>query len=128
MNRSELIMRRRNVKAFIDADPTDAIFSRVTRVATAAGSWTESDPIPLPDSQRVRIMDAKRRYTTPFVNTEAGDIPLSPYILIGRHDMDIQPHDTLVWRGTTYKVASVHPDREERTVAGIDNLGGDPDG
>lgn len=128
MNRSELVMRRRNVLAFINADPTDVIFSRVTRVATTAGSWVESDPTPLPSSQRVRITDAKRRFTSPLVNTEAGDIPLSPYILLGKHDLDIRVHDVFSWRGSDYKVIAIHPDREERVMASIDNLGGVPVG
>jgi len=126
MNRSELVMRRRNVRAFIDADPSDVLLHRITRVATDAGSWTETDPLPLSSLQRVRIMDAKRRYTDPHVNTEAGAIPLSPYIMIGSSTMDIQVDDSFTWLGDHFKVTSIHPDREERTVASIDYFGKTP--
>lgn len=122
MNPTELIFRRRNVKAFIEADPVDVSFVRVSRVRTPAGGWTEATLPPLPP-QRARIVPAKRRYGGQQVNTEAGQVDLYPYQLLGFHDMDIAEDDTFSVNGQDYQVKTIEADREERTVAAINYYG-----
>lgn len=126
-NRVELILRRRLCKVFIAADYVMVSFRRMAKIKTPAGSWTEIpvDP-PLPP-QKVRIIPSKRRYGTPFENTEAGRITSWPYLMMGPHDMDIAEEDVFEWNGATYVVKSIEPRREERTIAAID-FRGVPDG
>ena len=123
MNPVERLMRRRNMQQYINEDPVDISFIRQIKTETPAGGWTVSDAPPLAP-QRGRIIPAKRRYADMHVNTEAGQIALWPYILIGFHNMNIQEDDRFVWLGNTYQVKSIEPDREERTQAAIDFYGG----
>lgn len=123
MNRIELLMRRRNVAAFIDADPVDVVFSRSTKIRTPAGGWVEGPRTPLPSPQRVRIIDSVRRFADTQVNTEAGNITLTAKVLIGFHDMDIKVGDDFTWNNAQWEVKAIKDDREERTVAAIDYYG-----
>jgi len=122
MNRIELLMRRRNVTAFIDADPVDVVFSRATRVRTPAGGWVEGPRTPL-SSQRARIIDSVRRFADTQVNTEAGNIPITAKILIGLYNMDIEVGDDFTLDGAQWEVTAVKDSREERTIAAIDYYG-----
>lgn len=126
MRLSERIMRRRIVRQYIAEDPVDVAFVRQQKVTTPAGGWKLEDQPPLPP-QRARIIPAKRRYGNATVNTESGQILDWPYILVGYHDMNIEPNDKFTWQGHHYQVKSIEPDREERTQAAIDFYGG-PDG
>jgi len=124
MDRIELIMRRRVVGAFIDADP---VFITVTRdlppTRTAAGGLTSTPGPPLP-VQKARIVQNIRRLSPGLVNTEAGEIPDDTFLLIGRHSLDIQVDDTFLWRGLKYRVDRVHPFRFESTLCVLDFDGG----
>lgn len=123
MNRVELIMRRRNVKAFIEADPVIIEFSRNGEsVKTAAGGYVRSAPASLPP-QMARIVQNKRRYNNGIVNSEAGDIPHTDYLLIGNHTLDIAEEDEFTWLGEYYKVTGIHKARTESVLASIDLLG-----
>lgn len=125
MNPVELLMRKRNVRAFILADPVQILFRRETKTKTAAGGYTTTI-VSLENCQTARIIPSKRRYAYTGVNTEAGQIPLWPYILEGYHDMDIQVNDLFTWNGDEYQVKSIEPDREEKTIAAIDFYGPNP--
>lgn len=125
MNRIELLMRRRNVLAFIQADPISVIFTRQTKVKSNAGGYITTS-VPLTQCQLGRIIPSKRRYAYTGVNTEAGQIPFWPYILEGLHDMDIQVADRFTWDGQEYEVKSIEADREEKTIAAIDFYGPKP--
>lgn len=123
MNRVELIMRRRNVLAFIKADPVFIEFSRNGEpIKSAAGGWIKSPATVLP-SQRARIVQNKRRYNNGIVNSEAGDIPHTDYLLLGMHTLNIKEEDEFVWLGEHYKVTGIHEARTESTLASIDLLG-----
>lgn len=122
MNPIELLMRRRNVAAFIDADPVDVVLSRATRVRTPAGGWVEGSRTPL-SSQRARIVDSVRRFANTQVNTEAGNIPTTAKVLIGLYNMDIEVGDDFTWNDAQWEVTAVKDTREERTVAAVDYYG-----
>lgn len=123
MNRIELVMRRRNVKAFIEADP---VFIELTRngdpTKTAAGGWTPTAPSVLP-RQQFRIVQNKRRYNNGIVNSEAGEIPHTDYLLLGMHTANIEEEDSFIWLGEHYKVTGIYEARTESTLCSIDLLG-----
>jgi hypothetical protein len=126
MDRVELLMRRRNVKAFIDADPVRISIVRhptpVKNPDTGGYVIPEGDVPPLP-WQTARIVQNVRRYTDGLVHAEAGDIPNSEYRLIGMHTMDIEVDDTFTWLGEWYKVTGIYEARQESVFAAIDLLG-----
>lgn len=127
MNRTELVMRRRVFAAFVKADPVQVAFMRKPEVTkTPAGGLVRGEPIVL-DPQEGRIVQAKRRYDPGLVNSEAGSIPDTQYLLLGFHTMDVAKDDEFVWRGNNYKVIGIHPTRTESTVCAID-FNGPPNG
>lgn len=123
MNQVELVMRRRNVRAFIDADSFSLV---VTRAAdpdkTAAGGYTRGSISTL-SSQTARIVLNKRRFNNGIVNAEAGDIPNTDYLLIGMQNLDIEEEDEFDYQARHYKVTGIHHLRTESTLCSIDMLG-----
>lgn len=123
MNKTELIMRRKNVRAFIKAD---AVTLELTRpnppIKTEAGGYIASGATALP-SQEMRIILNKRRFTPGIVNSEAGDIPHTDYLIVAEHSRDIKAEDTFDWLGEHYKVVGVYGARTESILAAIDLLG-----
>ena len=69
MNPVELLMRRRNVLAFIEADSIEVVFTRETKTKTPAGGFVTSWA-PLSVCQIARIIPSKRRYAYTGVNTK----------------------------------------------------------
>lgn len=123
MNQVELMMRRRNVAAFIKADPVSVAFRRATGSArTAAGGYVKNADDTL-QPQQARIVQNRRRYTAGLVNSEAGDIPDTDYLLIAVHTTDIKVDDRFQWLGEWYKVDGIFGLREESVLAGIIFLG-----
>lgn len=125
MNLVELVMRRRNVLEFIKADPIDLVLSRkAPPVRSAAGGWVQSpDAVVELASQLARIVQNKRRYNNGIVNSEAGDIPHTDYLLIGKHSLDVEVNDTFIWLGEHYQVTGIHKARTESFLCSIDLLG-----
>lgn len=124
MNHFELLMRRRVVQAFIDADPVRIEFSRSGPTEkTAAGGYVQGEGSTL-SPQTARIVPNRRRYTDGIVNSEAGDIPHTDYLLVGAHNLDIAVDDEFTWLGEWYRVTGIHTTRrQESTLAAIDFLG-----
>lgn len=127
MNAVELLMRRKNVAAFIAADPVSIAFSRPGEpVDDGVGGRKTSSPSTVP-SQMARIVHNTRRYKNGLVNSEAGDIPLTDYLLIGKHTLDVEVNDEFQWDGLdgmkTYKITGVHPFRQESVLCSIDFKG-----
>ena len=123
MNHAELIMRRRQVRAEIDADPVVLEFTRKsTPTVSAAGGKLQGQPQKLPP-QRAAIKLNKRRFNHGLVNSEAGDIPHTDYLLLGNHNLDVEKEDTFVWMGEHYHVVGIHTARTESVLASIDLLG-----
>lgn len=123
MNRVELIMRRRNVLAFIQADPVAiALVRGGTTQRTTAGGVIRGQGVTLPP-QRARIVQAKRRYDNGLINSEAGHIPDTGYLLIGMHTFNVEVDDTFTWLGDHYHISGIHPTRTESKLCSIDFLG-----
>lgn len=123
MNHTELVMRRRNVQAFIDADPVQITITRAgDKELTAAGGTVRGDPTTIPE-QQARIVQAKRRYDNGLINSEAGYIPHTEYLLIANHRANVAKDDKFIWRGDTWTITGVHPTRTESFLCSIDFLG-----
>lgn len=125
MNQYELLARRRVVSAFIEADKFGLVIKRaLAPVKTEAGGYAPSTqpPLTLP-SQRARVVLNKRRYTAGIVNSEAGDIPHTDYLLIGMHTLDLAAEDEFIYQGENYKVVGIYEARIESTLAGIEMVG-----
>ena len=123
MNPIELKMRRRVVAAFIKADPVQIILVRNgVSVKSAAGGYVKSPSTTLL-SQQARIIPNKRRYNNGLVNSEAGDIPHTDYLLLGVHTLDAEANDTFIWRGSYYQITGIDMARAESFLASIDILG-----
>lgn len=120
MDKTELIMRRKNVRAFIDADPVfiDVIRKTPPVKNPNTGGYTKGVNETLP-TQKARIVQNVRRYTAGLVNAEAGDIPDSEYRLIGNYNLDLKANDTFMWLGEHYTVLGIHTARQESVFAAI---------
>lgn len=123
MNHAELVMRRRNVQAFIDADPVKIVITRPGEAELTGTGGTIRGESTILREQKARIVQAKRRYDNGLINSEAGYIPHTDYLLIANHRMDIAKDDTFSWRGDIWSVTGVHPTRTESFLCSIDFLG-----
>lgn len=123
--RTELIMRRRLVREFIRADWSDIVIERPRGVEqTAAGGFVRLPGAPIKlDPQRVRIVPNKRRFDPGLVNSEAGAIPDTGYLLLAEHTFDGKVDDIFSWMGKQYTITGIHPTRTESFLASIDYEG-----
>lgn len=123
MKQTELIMRRRVVKSFIKAD---SVLISVSRKAvpqkSAAGGYTQGIISVIPP-QQARIVLNKRRFNNGLVNSEAGEIPHTDYLLIADHAKDFKADDEFVWLGENYKIVALYGARTESILCTIDLLG-----
>lgn len=114
MDRKALPILRRNVSAFIKADPVTIELQRVTRESTPAGGWVEGDAEPVPP-QEFRLVPFKRRLTQQTVNTQDGPIPHLDYVLVGRHDVDVERGDFFDLNDDRWRVVGVEPNTDRRS-------------
>lgn len=119
----ELITARRQVNAEINADPVDVELRRRTKINDGAGGWKWSDFVPL-KAQEVTIIPAKRRLSEMLVNTELGDVVHAPYIILGRHNFDVQRGDRFTWNGDDFVVKEVAIKIEVAKTCPVDYFGG----
>lgn len=118
-------MRRRNVRAFINADPVSIEITREgAPIKTDAGGYKQGVATTL-SPQLARIVPNRRRYTDGLVNAEAGDIPKTDYLLIGNHTLNLEAGDMFKWLGENYKVTGIHLQRQESVLAAIELQGPD---
>ena len=123
MSQAELVMRRRNVRACIKADAVDiTIIRRDPSTPTPAGGLIAGDEKSL-SPQEARIVLNKRRYNNGLINSEAGEIPHTDYLLIAEWKRDIQVNDEFFCRGDYYKVTGIYGNRIESYLCSIDLLG-----
>lgn len=115
MDKRALLMLRRNIDAFIKADPVTIALNRITKVETPAGGFTEESYDILP--QEFRLVPFKRRLTQQEVNTQDGPIPHLAYVLVGRYNVDVEKGDFFDLNGDRWRVVGVEPntDRRDRT-------------
>lgn len=118
-------MSRRQIDAMIKADPAMIVFRRKSKVSDGAGGWRYEPEAPLPAPQEVRLIPFKRRMTDFLVDTELGELPDLPYVLLGRHNLDIQQGDTFTYRGDEFEVKTLDiSEPEVKTSAHVDYYGG----
>lgn len=125
MNWVELVMRRKNVREFINADPIDLVLTRSQpSIPNGVGGFTKApgEPTTL-NPQVARIVQNRRRFNNGIVNAEAGDIPHTDYLLIGMHTLDVEVDDTFIWLDEHYKVTGIFTKRTESTLCSIDLRG-----
>ena len=118
----ERIMARRQINALILADPIDIILTRRAKVPVPGGGWRFGPPAPL-DPQQVTIIPFKRRMSDALVGTELGEVVDLPYVVVGRHDLDIQRGDIFIYNGDKFEVKNVDLKTEVRTAAHVDYYG-----
>jgi hypothetical protein len=133
INLTERIMARRQIEALILSDPIYVTLYRQVRRKTSDGAWSLSASTPVEvdgqvKPQQVTLIPFKRRMSEFLVNTELGDVPDLPYVLLGRHNLNIQRHDTFTWQGQQFQVQTVDLKEEVRIAAHIDYFGGSPHG
>lgn len=126
MNRAELLARRKNVAAFVKADPIELLIFRpkpAVKNPLTGGKVKAEDEELLP--QEARIVQNVRRFTSGVEHAEAGDIPNSQYRLIATYATDLEPLDKFMWQGEWYKVMEhgIHRARIESVYAAIELLG-----
>lgn len=124
MNRIELMMHRREIAAFIKADPVSVTLTPHQRTKTPSGGW-KSEALPPRQPQDVRLVPFKRRLTDVTSNNTAGEVTIVPYELIGNSDVEVARGDTFTWGDEQFKVEWVDIRRDVRVAAGVDYLGGD---
>lgn len=116
-------MRRRQTKAFVDANPIEIVITRHgARTKTPAGGWVKSAPTTLAP-QTVTLVLAKRRFNSGVINSEAGDVQDSDWLLIAPNGADIQADDEFVAYGDHYTVRSVNHLRNDEFFASVENNG-----
>jgi hypothetical protein len=133
MDLKAMPMLRKNLKAFIMADPRSIVVFRPQKTETDNGSWTEGSPEEL-EPQIFRLTPMKRRLSGMEVTTQDGSIPIQDEVLVGFHTADIQADDEFDLEGDHYKVVQVVPklnrdrDKADRVVAQLTLAMGRHDG
>lgn len=123
MHKAELVMRRRNVLEFIKADPIKVAFTRAGELAKTNSGGKVRQPSAVLPAQRVRIVLNKRRYTNGLVNSEAGEIPHTDYLLIGMHTLNVEVNDRFQFNGDNYQITGIYGARTESHLCSIDFFG-----
>lgn len=124
MDWAELVMRRKNVAEFIRAAPVDITITRTSEPVRTPGGGKLPGKVTVLPEQRVRIVQNFRRYNAGVVNAEAGDVPNGVYVLIGKHNSDIERDDVFEAEGEKYIVLGVSQiRRKEYVLATVDYYG-----
>jgi hypothetical protein len=109
-----LPMLRKNLDAFIRADPLMISLARSVKIQTDAGGWVKGPPVILAP-QQFRIGWFTRRLSKSVNNTAEGYISVQSYIIIGRWDVDLLRDDEFDYQGNHYIVDEVEPKTDDRT-------------
>lgn len=109
MDKKALPLLRKNLDAFIRADPVTITLIRSQKLKSAAGGYTKGLPQDI-TPQQFRLVTFQRRLYS-FTNTGqvSGYVPVLKYVLIGRYNCDIQRDDEFYLNGNHYKVSSIEP-------------------
>lgn len=108
-----LPVMRRNMDAFIRADPAMITIQRYPKVKVAGG-YRKGALVTL-SPQEFRIGWFKRRLYDFQNNTASGNVPVMTYMLIGRWTVDLLRDDEFDFAGDHYRVDSVEPKTNDRT-------------
>lgn len=122
----ERVAGRRQINQLINDDPIMVVFRRREKIDTHGGGWKWGPEVSLPP-QEVALIPFKRRMTEFLVNTELGNVPDLPYVLLGRWNLNIQKDDWFTYGGDKLQVQTIDLDREIRIAAHVDFFGKTPD-
>ena len=116
--RVEVLVQRRQTVAYLAApEAREIVLTRPTpKVRTAGGGRTKGTPLDLAP-QTFRVVPIKRRVTPSQSNIVEGTVTVNQYVLVGRWDADVKKDDEFELDGGRYKVDSVEPGRQYRTLA-----------
>lgn len=122
MRHSELVISRRNSKAFIDAESVDISFERrATDNQTVSGGRSPAVQVTLP-AQRMRLVSVSM--VPNFVREEAaGRVFDESWILVGAPDADVASDDEFEAYGDWWVVEAVDVVRNVHTLAGVSRKG-----
>lgn len=102
----ELVVQKRNTRAFIEVDPVDVVLTRFSRVPNGAGGYRLSGPVERA-SQRFRLVLQANRGDTGERLLLDGTANQVTHDLIGMPDADIAPGDKFVYDSRSYEVVEV---------------------
>lgn len=112
-DRKALPILRKNIDAFIRADPVELVLFRQFRVKTEANGWILGDPVPL-DPQQFRVTWFTRRLSRSLVHTAQGKIPIGSYVLVGRWNADMMAGDEFEYNNDHYKIEEIEAQSNDR--------------
>jgi hypothetical protein len=105
---------RKNMDAFIRADPVRISLVRTEKIKTPAGGYI-SGPATTLAPQQFRIGWFKRRLYDFKQEPAEGKVPVVQYMLIGRHSVDLLAEDEFDYNGDHYMVTAVEPKTNDRS-------------
>lgn len=124
-NRVETLVQRRQTVAYLNSEPQEVIILRPQPdVDDGAGGKIKGQPVPM-EPQIFRLVPFKRRLTHTQSTITEGTVTVTSYALVGRWDADVQKDDEFILDGGRYKVESVEPGRDYRTLADVTYRGAD---
>lgn len=113
----EVRHHRRQIEAFIKAEPAALSLRRPHEVVTEAGGRVPDDGLTLPE-QIFRFVPFKRRLTREWGFSDDGEATKNvDWILVGSYDADIQTDDWFNRDDRRYQVKVVSSHRLYRTAA-----------
>jgi hypothetical protein len=118
-------MGRRQIDAIIREDPVMIVFNRRERIDVHGGGWRWGADVPQAP-QQVTLIPFKRRMVEFLINTELGNVPDLPYVLLGRWNLNIQEQDWFTYGGEKFTVQTIDLKREIRIAAHVDYFGKTP--
>lgn len=113
----EVRHHRRQIEAFVKAEPVRISLKRPHEVITAAGGRVPDDQLTMPE-QTFRFVPFKRRLTREWGFSDDGEsVKNVDWILVGAYDADIQTDDWFNHNDRRYQVKVVSDHRLYRTAA-----------
>lgn len=113
----EVRHHRRQIEAFVRAEPVLVSLRRPHEVVTDAGGRVPDDTLTLPE-QTFRFVPFKRRLTREWGFSDDGEATKNvDWILVGAYDADVQTDDWFNKDDIKYQVKVVSSHRVYRTAA-----------
>lgn len=113
-----LLVRRRQIRAFVDQEPLQVVIQRRAQIETPGGGKRLQNLAPLP-AQRARLVPAGSIHAETAL-TDEGSVERADYVLVfDRPNADVQKKDELVANGQRYEVVSVDLTHAHKSLAGV---------
>lgn len=110
---------------FIKADSLEVTLFRVERTSDGAGGYTTGSPAPLPPQvmRLVPLQDGASAAGPANRFTADGQAVRPSYMLIGKHDADMERFDTFTLNTGRYEVVFVNANRQYEVKGEVAYLG-----